>query len=95
MSSTNHHTRVGSFADGQITFVTLAAAKQGRFCTGQERRTDAVDLREGGFADGQARHSLAVRQRGRFSSGQDRATGSPVGPTQTRPPVRALAESDG
>ena len=95
MSSLNQHTRVGSFADGQITILPSAAARQGRFCSGQERRPEAAELREGGFADGQARHSPVATHRGRFSSGQDRATGGPVGRVRTHSPAPALVEGDG
>ena len=95
MSSINDgKRRTGSFADGQIT-VVRPVSESGRFCTGQERRHDAVDLREGGFADGQASQTVAVPFRGRFSSGQDRATSRTVGQTRTPPPLPAFAEGDG
>jgi hypothetical protein len=97
MSSTDHHTRAGSFADGQATRPPAAHARRGQFCTGQEQLADVVDLREGGFADGQASIPARLLPRGRWSLGQEHGTAAArsARPARTRAPHPALAEGEG
>ncbi len=88
MSSTDHHTRAGSFAEGQATRPPSAHARSGQFCTGQEQLCDVVDLREGGFADGQASTPARLLPRGRWSLGQEHgiAAAPSTRPLRARPP---------
>jgi hypothetical protein len=95
MSSTNDHTRVGSFADGQADAAS-AHAPTGQFCTGQEQLSEVADPRVGGFADGQSSTPAGLHPKGRFSRGQERAT-HPHAPHAVRslPPHPAYAEGEG